>query len=199
MESGSRRKGEIHRTTNETDISLTIYLDGNGISDIDTGIPFLDHMLTLFAVHSLCDLSLEARGDIEVDDHHTVEDIGICLGEALKLAIGDKTGINRYGHFTLPMDEALVRVVLDFSGRPFLHYNLHIPNQRLGDLASENLREFFQALANSAGLNIHIDLLRGQNSHHIAEAAFKALGRALKMAVSLEPRISGVWSSKGSL
>lgn len=199
MENGSGRKGEINRKTNETDISLTIYLDGSGIADIDSGIPFLDHMLSLFSVHSLCDLQLEARGDIEVDDHHTVEDIGICLGEALKLAIGEKLGINRYGHFILPMDETLVRVVLDFSGRPFLHYNLPIPNQRLGDLATENVREFFQALANSAGMNIHIDLIRGQNSHHIAEAAFKALGRALKIAVSLEPRICGVWSSKGAL
>lgn len=199
MENSSGRKGEIHRTTSETSIVLTLYLDGGGLADIDSGIPFLDHMLTLFTVHSLCDVQLEARGDIEVDDHHTIEDIGICLGEALKQAIGDKFGINRYGEFTVPMDESLVRVVLDFSGRPYLHYNLPIPAQRLGDLATENIREFFQALANHAGMNIHVDLIRGDNSHHIVEAAFKALGRAVKIAVSLEPRISGVWSSKGSL
>jgi imidazoleglycerol-phosphate dehydratase len=193
------RKGEINRVTQETNVSMTIYLDGGGLADIDTGIPFFDHMLNLFTVHSLCDLTLQAQGDIEVDDHHTIEDVGICLGEALKKALGDKRGINRYGEFTLPMDESLVRVVLDFSGRSYLNYNLPIPAEKLGDMAAENVREFFQALANSAGMNIHVDLIRGTNSHHIVEAAFKALGRAIKMAVALEPRISGVWSSKGVL
>jgi imidazoleglycerol-phosphate dehydratase len=156
-------------------------------------------MLTLFAVHSLCNLKLAARGDMEVDDHHTVEDIGICLGETIKLALGDKKGITRYGEATIPMDEALARVVIDVSNRPCLVYNVMIPVDKLGVLTTENIQEFFRAVANHAGITIHIDLLRGENSHHIIEAVFKAFARAFKAAVSIEPNIEGVWSSKGQL
>lgn len=193
------RIGEIKRKTRETEIFVELDLDGNGTHQIDTEITFLGHMLTLFAVHSLCDLKLAARGDTEVDDHHTVEDIGICLGESIKLALGDKKGITRYGEATIPMDEALARVVIDVSNRPFLVYNVGIPVEKLGVLTTENIQEFFRALANHAGITIHIDLLRGENSHHIIEAVFKAFARAFKAAVSIEPNIEGVWSSKGKL
>ncbi len=193
------RMGEVLRKTGETEILLQIELDGTGANQIDTEIPFLNHMLTLLAVHSLCNLKVAARGDLEVDDHHSVEDIGICLGEALKTAIGDKRGINRYGEATVPMDEALARVVLDFSGRACLVYNAGIARDKIGKMSTENVKEFFQALANNAGMNIHIDLIRGENTHHCVEAIFKAFARALKKAVELEPRIEGIWSSKGNL
>ncbi len=194
-----KRVALIQRKTAETEIMIKLDLDGSGNPDIDTPIPFLNHLLTLFTVHSLCDLSIDASGDIEVDDHHTVEDIGICLGKVLQEASGDKKGINRYGEATVPMDETLVRVVLDLSGRAYLAYNLEFTRSQIGDLATENIKEFFQALVNNAGMNLHIDLIRGENNHHIAEAAFKALARALKMAVQYEPRMEGVWSSKGKL
>jgi len=190
------RKGEVQRKTSETELLLQLELDGTGHHQVDIEIPFLGHMLTLFSVHSLCNLKVTGRGDIEVDDHHTAEDIGICMGQALKTAIGDKMGINRYGEATVPMDEALVRVVLDFSGRSFLSFNVNIPRDQIGNFSTENVKEFFQALANNAGMNIHIDLIKGENSHHIIEAVFKAFARALKMAVAIEPRIEGVWSSK---
>ncbi len=193
------RVGEVQRETRETKIWVKIEIDGQGQEKIDTEIPFLDHMLTLLSVHSRCNLFVTARGDLEVDDHHTVEDIGICLGEAIKKALGDKTGISRYGEATVPMDEALVRVVLDFSGRPHLSYAVEIPGENLGKLSRESVQEFFQAVVNHAGLTLHIDLLRGQNSHHIVEAVFKAFSRALKMAVTLDPNIRGVLSSKGQL
>lgn len=193
------RSGEVQRRTAETEVLLHLELDGTGKHQIDTEIPFLNHMLTLFAVHSLCDLQVTARGDVEVDDHHSVEDIGICLGEALRLALKDKRGIRRYGEACLPMDEALARVVLDLSGRPCLVYNVALEREQLGSLAVENIREFFQALTNNAGMNLHIDLLRGENTHHKIEAVFKAFARALKMAVEMEPRLEGVWSSKGNL
>jgi imidazoleglycerol-phosphate dehydratase len=193
------RIGEIKRKTRETEIFVELDLDGNGLHQIDTEITFLSHMLTLFAVHSLCNLKLAARGDMEVDDHHTVEDIGICLGETIKLALGDKKGITRYGEATIPMDEALARVVIDVSNRPCLVYNVMIPVDKLGVLTTENIQEFFRALANHAGITLHIDLLRGENSHHIIEAVFKAFARAFKAAVSIEPNIEGVWSSKGQL
>jgi imidazoleglycerol-phosphate dehydratase len=193
------RVGEIHRKTGETEILVQVELDGTGSYQIDTPIPFLSHMLTLLSVHSLCNLKVIAHGDIDVDDHHTVEDIGICLGESIKMALQDKKGINRYGEAVVPMDEALARVVIDLSGRPYLVYNAKIEREKVGDLASENVQEFFQALANTAGMNLHIDLLRGDNGHHIIEAIFKAFARALKMAVAIEPRVEGIWSSKGKL
>jgi len=195
-----RRIGEIKRKTRETEVFVELDLDGSGLHQIDTEITFLSHMLTLFAVHSLCNLKLAARGDMEVDDHHTVEDIGICLGEAIKLALGDKKGVTRYGSATIPMDEALARVVIDLSNRPHLVYDVKVPAPKLGVLSTENIKEFFQAVANHAGLTIHVDLLRGENSHHIIEAVFKAFARAFKEAVAIEPDIEGVvWSSKGRL
>lgn len=193
------RTGEVQRNTGETEVLVQVELDGSGNQQIDTEIPFLSHMLTLLTVHSLCNIRVTARGDIAVDDHHTVEDIGICLGEAIKIALQDKRGINRYGEATIPMDEALARVVIDLSGRSCLVYNVVIGREKVGDLSTENVREFFQAVANSAGMNIHIDLIRGDNAHHIIEAIFKAFARALKMAVAIEPRVEGVWSSKGNL
>ncbi|HHT49562.1 MAG TPA: imidazoleglycerol-phosphate dehydratase HisB [Firmicutes bacterium] len=190
------RTGEILRKTAETEIQLQLALDGSGQHQIDTEIPFFSHMLTLFSVHSLCDLKVVAKGDIAVDDHHTVEDVGICLGQALKMALKEKKGITRYGEATVPMDEALVRVVLDLSGRSYLVYNVELNRERIGNFATENGKEFFQAVANNAGMNLHIDLIRGKNDHHILEAVFKAFGRALKKAITIEPRIEGVWSSK---
>lgn len=178
---------------------MQIALDGTGKYQIDTEIPFLSHMLTLFAVHSLCDLKVTARGDIEVDDHHSVEDIGICLGQAIKAALGEKRGINRYGDSIIPMDEALARVVMDLSGRPYLFFDADFKQEKIGNLSTENIREFFQAIVNSAGINLHIDIIRGTNSHHLAEAIFKAFARALKKAIADEPRVEGVWSSKGNL
>ncbi|NLB88633.1 MAG: imidazoleglycerol-phosphate dehydratase HisB [Syntrophomonadaceae bacterium] len=194
-----KRTAEIQRKTAETEIMVKLNLDGTGNAEINTPIPFLNHLLTLFTVHSLCDLTINATGDMEVDDHHTVEDIGICLGKVIQEAVGDKKGINRYGEATVPMDETLVRVVLDLSNRAYLAYNLDFKRTEIGNLATENIKEFFQALANNAGMNLHIDLIRGENSHHIAEAAFKAFARALKMAIQYEPRVAGVWSSKGKL
>ncbi|NLY92056.1 MAG: imidazoleglycerol-phosphate dehydratase HisB [Firmicutes bacterium] len=193
------RTGVVQRKTAETDIRLELTLDGSGQHQIDTGVPFFDHMLTLFTVHSLCDLKVIARGDVAVDDHHTVEDVGICLGQAIKMALKEKKGITRYGEATIPMDEALVRVVLDLSGRPLLVYNVAFQRERIGNFATENGKEFFQAVANFAGMNLHIDLIRGENAHHITEAIFKAFGRAFKAAVRIEPRIQGVWSSKKAL
>lgn len=193
------RIAEIRRKTRETEVFVELNLDGTGQHQIDTEITFLSHMLTLFAVHSLCDLKLAARGDMEVDDHHTVEDIGICLGECIAVAMADKKGITRYGEATIPMDEALARVVVDISNRPYLVYNVAIPTEKLGVLSTENVKEFFRALANHAGITLHIDLIRGENSHHIIEAVFKAFARAFKAAVSIESKIEGVWSSKGQL
>ncbi|MEQ8201446.1 MAG: imidazoleglycerol-phosphate dehydratase HisB [Syntrophomonadaceae bacterium] len=195
-----RRVGEIKRKTRETEVFVELDLDGNGLHQIDTEITFLSHMLTLFAVHSLCNLKLAARGDMEVDDHHTVEDIGICLGEAIKMALGDKKGITRYGSATIPMDEALARVAIDLSNRPRLVYDVPVAAERLGVLSTENIKEFFQAVVNHAGITMHIDLLKGENSHHIIEAVFKAFARAFKEAVAIDPDIEGVvWSSKGRL
>ena len=194
-----KRIGEIKRKTRETEVFVELDLDGNGLHQIDTEITFLSHMLTLFSVHSLCNLKLAARGDMEVDDHHSVEDIGICLGESIKMALGEKKGVNRYGEATVPMDEALARVVIDLSNRPCLIYEVDVPAEKLGVLSTENIKEFFQALVNHAGITLHIDLLRGENSHHIIEAVFKAFARAFRDAISIEPKIEGVWSSKGKL
>lgn len=169
------RKVEVQRKTGETEILLELELDGTGNHQIDTEIPFFGHMLTLLAVHSLCNLKVIARGDIEVDDHHTVEDIGICFGKALQESLGDKKGIKRYGEATVPMDEALASVVVDLSGRSYLSYTVDIPMQTIGNFSTENVREFFQAVMNNAGMNIHIDLRKGENSHHIIEAILKHL------------------------
>jgi len=193
------RTGEVNRQTGETAIELYLCLDGAGKAQIDTGIPFIDHMLTLFTVHSLCDLRLKAEGDLAVDDHHTVEDIGICLGGALKQALEDKTGICRFGEATIPMDEALVRVALDLSGRSYLSYQVKVERENIGILSLESVQEFFQAVANHAGMNVHIDLLRGVNAHHCIEGVFKAFAHALRKAVAYEPRLQGILTTKGLL
>lgn len=192
------RTGTITRKTAETDIEIEVCLDGEGISHIDSGVPFLDHMLILFTVHGFFNLTLKADGDTEIDDHHTVEDIGICLGQAFSQALGGKGGINRYGSCYLPMDETLVRVVLDISNRPYLHYRADISEQRLGTFDTFLAKEFFRAFCQHAGITLHIDLLHGENGHHIIEAMFKGLGRALNSATTIIP-IAGVLSSKGCI
>lgn len=191
------RIAQIKRETKETQIELSLDLDGSGRAHIASGISFLDHMLILFAVHGLFDLSLKAKGDLEVDAHHTTEDIGICLGQALKKALGDKQGIMRYGHAGVPMDEALAQVFIDLSGRPFFCYQGKPLEGQIGNFDLELIPEFFRALSNEAAINLHIHLHYGKNKHHCAEAIFKACGRALNQAVSLNPRRSGIPSSKG--
>jgi len=193
------RKGQVHRKTKETDIQLTLQLDGQGSSAIQTGVSFMDHMLTLFSVHGFFDLEIEGVGDIEVDDHHTVEDLGICLGQALQEALGDLSGICRYGQSIIPMDEALAQVVVDISNRPYLHYEAPIKDQKVGTFDTALAKEFLRALALHGGLTLHVIVIHGENAHHIIEAVFKALGRALGQAVSPEPRTKGPLSSKGSL
>lgn len=193
------RSATIERKTAETDIRLSLELDGAGQSRIATGVGFLDHMLTLFTRHGLFDLEVSARGDLEVDQHHTVEDVGICLGMALKEAVGDKRGIVRYGDLTVPMDEALVLASLDLSGRPFAACDLDVRDRRIGEFDAELVPEFFRALATNAGLTLHVRQLAGENGHHIVEAAFKALARALDMATRLDPRVQDVPSTKGLL
>ena len=194
-----RRIGALERTTKETQISAEILLDGTGRAELDTGVPFLDHMLTLFAVHGLFDLKIKATGDLEVDAHHTVEDIGICLGTALSKALGDRTGITRYGHFTVPMDEALAMVSLDLSNRPFLVYDTPPMADRTGEFETDLAPEFFRAFCQNGGVTLHVRVLYGSNTHHMLEAAFKAFARALNMAVAFDPRRSGIPSSKGAL
>jgi imidazoleglycerol-phosphate dehydratase len=195
----SPRVAEITRKTTETEIRLRLNLDGRGTARLSSGVPFLDHMLHHVALHGLFDLELDCRGDIEVDDHHSVEDIGIVLGQALARALGDKVGIARYGSQLLPMDEALALVALDFSGRPLLVYEVALPTQKVGVFDTELLPEFLRALAQHAGLTLHVKLLSGQNSHHILEAVFKGLGRALGQAVARDPRRANVPSTKGVL
>ena len=197
-QNSSDRKASVTRKTGETDIELELVLDGSGKCDVKSGVPFLDHMLTLFAVHGFFDISLRADGDIEVDDHHTVEDIGICLGQAIGTALADKGGIARYGSCFLPMDETLARVVVDISNRPFLHYDVKVAEQKIGSFDTVLAKEFFRAVSQHAGLTLHIDLLHGENGHHIIEAVFKGFGRALNMAVA-RIRIDGPLSSKGCL
>ena len=192
------RKSTIARKTAETDIELSLDLDGSGKNKIETGVPFLDHMLTLFSVHGFFDLYIKAEGDTEVDDHHTVEDIGICLGQALAGALADKGGIARYGSSYLPMDETLVRVVVDISNRPFLHYDALVQNRKLAAFDTALAKEFFRAVCQHAGLTLHIDLLHGENGHHIIEAIFKGFGRALNMATT-GIEMKGALSSKGCL
>jgi imidazoleglycerol-phosphate dehydratase len=193
------RKAEIKRATAETDISLSLGLDGSGEADVATGVGFLDHMLTLFARHGLMDLTIRCKGDLHVDQHHTVEDVGICLGQAIAEAVGDKRGIVRYGTFTVPMDESLVTVSLDLSGRAFLVCNLDTRNRRIGEFDAELVPEFFQAVAGNARMNLHVHQFYGHNAHHVVEAAFKAFGRALDAATRLDERVTGVPSTKGSL
>ncbi|MDQ6968886.1 MAG: imidazoleglycerol-phosphate dehydratase HisB [Mariprofundus sp.] len=193
------RQASIKRNTKETQINLSINLDGTGIAELDSDIPFLNHMLEQIARHGLIDLTLQAKGDLDIDAHHTVEDIGICLGECLREAIGDKKGIVRYGHAYVPLDEALSRVVLDFSGRPDLEYHVNFPKEMVGNFDVDLFKEFFQAVANHARISLHIDSLRGKNNHHIIETVFKAFGRALRMAVENDPRQSGIPSTKGAL
>ena len=194
------RTSEIKRTTAETDIALTLSLDGTGKADIDSGVPFLNHMLTLFCSHGRFDLTLRCQGDTDVDDHHSVEDIGICLGEAIRQALGDKRGITRYGNITLPMDEALIQCALDISGRAYLACGLTLPTEKIGTFDSELGEEFFIALTRSAGITLHLVQQAGKNSHHILEGAFKAFARALRQAVRIDPETAGeIPSSKGVL
>ena len=194
------RTATVTRATAETDISVEINLDGTGVYDNQTGVGFFDHMLDQLARHSLIDMPIRAKGDLHIDDHHTVEDTGIALGQALTQAIGDKRGIHRYGECHLPMDDAQVRCALDLSARPFLVWNVALPTQKIGAFDCELVREFFQAFATHGGITLHIDQLHGFNSHHIAEAAFKAVARALRTAVKTDPRKSNaVPSTKGTL
>ena len=195
----SERKATITRKTKETDIRVAIDLDGSGSCRAETGIGFFDHMLDCFARHGLFDLEVECRGDLHVDSHHTIEDTGIVLGNAIREALGDKAGIRRYGSFALPMDETLVLCALDLSGRPYYSSDLAFTVPKIGDMDTEMVREFFYAVSYTAGMNLHFHLISGLNSHHIAEAAFKAFAKALDQAVQAEPRISGVWSTKGAL
>ena len=194
------RTASITRNTNETQISVSLNLDGAGASKLDTGLPFLDHMLDQVARHGMMDLEIAAKGDLHIDAHHTVEDIGITLGQAVARAVGDKTGIVRYGHAYVPLDEALSRVVIDFSGRPGLEYQADYPRSMIGEFDVDLLHEFFQGFVNHAGVTLHIDNIRGDNAHHIAETIFKAFGRAMRMALSFDERMEGVMpSTKGAL
>jgi imidazoleglycerol-phosphate dehydratase len=193
------RTAEIHRTTAETEITLALNLDGSGQADIETGVGFLDHMLTLFTRHGLLDLTVRCKGDLHIDQHHSVEDVGICLGMAIRQAVGDKRGIVRYGTFTVPMDEALVMVSLDLSGRAYMVCNLDTQKRQIGTFDAELVPEFFQALAGNGLMNLHIHQFHGSNGHHLVEAAFKALGRALDAATRQDDRQSGVPSTKGVL
>lgn len=194
------RQAKITRDTSETQIVLSINLDGTGDSHLATGLPFFDHMLTQISRHGMIDIHIEATGDLEVDAHHMVEDVGIVLGQALNKAIGDKSGITRYGHAYVPLDEALSRVVIDLSGRPGLHYGVEYTRARVGGFDIDLLREFFQGLVNHSMMTVHLDNLKGINAHHQAETLFKAFGRALRMAVTTDERMSGIVpSTKGSL
>jgi imidazoleglycerol-phosphate dehydratase len=196
----AERVATVKRDTLETQIEASINLDGSGAGTFKTGVPFLDHMLDQVARHGLIDLNIAAKGDLHIDAHHTVEDIGITLGQAFARAVGDKKGIRRYGHAYVPLDEALSRVVVDFSGRPGLEYHVEYPRARIGDFDVDLLLEFFQGFVNHAQVTLHIDTLRGRNAHHIAETIFKALGRALRMALEHDARMQGMMpSTKGSL
>ena len=193
------RTASVERKTFETHIAVSIDLDGKGTSEIDTGIGFLDHMLQGFAKHGFFDLTCRVKGDLQVDGHHTVEDAGIVLGQAIAQAVGDKKGIRRFGYFILPMDDALALCAVDLCGRPYLNFECSFPVERVGELETELVREFFYALSYSAGMNLHIKMLSGINAHHMIEAMFKAFAKALDQAVSFDPRISDVLSTKGSL
>ncbi len=193
------RTASITRKTSETDINVALCLDGSGKADIDTGIGFFDHMLKSFAKHGFFDLTLKVKGDLYVDCHHTIEDTGIVLGEAIKIALGDKKSIRRYGNMMLPMDETLVLCAIDLSGRPYLNFKAEFTSDRVGDFDTEMVKEFFYAISYSAGMNLHIKQIDGDNNHHIIEAMFKAFAKALDEAVSIDPRITDVLSTKGAL
>ena len=195
----NNRSARIQRKTKETDIRVSLTLDGKGQSKINTGLPFLDHMLELFARHGLFDLEVNCKGDLEIDDHHSVEDIAITLGQTLTQALGEKQGINRYGEATVPMDVALCRSVIDLSGRFYLVYEVPTKRQRIGNFSVELAEHFWRSFAETAKFNLHIDCLRGRNTHHMLEGTFKATARALRQAVDLNPRVFGVPSTKGSL
>lgn len=193
------RKARVERKTKETEILVELDLDGRGDSEIQTGVPFFNHMLEIFSRHGLFDLKIMARGDIEVDYHHTVEDVGITLGQAFKEGLGNKQGICRFGEASVPLDETLAQVVVDLSGRPYLSYRVKIRPGRVGDFDTDLPNEFYRAFVNQVGMNLHINVLQGENPHHIIEACFKALARAMERATRLDPRIQGVLSTKGSL
>ncbi len=193
------RSADIERITTETEIKLKLNIDGNGSAAIQTTVPFLDHMLNLFSRHGLFDLNIEARGDTDIDFHHLVEDLGIVLGEAFRKALGDKKGIVRYGNSRIPMDETLADITVDLSGRPYMVYNLDLPKVKVGNFDVELAKEFFQAFANSCACNLHINLIYGDNIHHIIEACFKGFGRALDSATKFDSRVDGVMSTKGVL
>ena len=196
----SERRAQVSRDTLETQISVTLNLDGRGVAELETGLPFLEHMLDQIARHGMLDISIRARGDLHIDAHHTVEDLGITLGQALAIAVGDKKGIRRYGHAYVPLDEALSRVVVDFSGRPGLEFHVPFTRAVVGNFDVDLFREFFQGLVNHAQITLHIDNLRGANSHHQIETVFKAFGRALRMALAADPAMAGVTpSTKGVL
>lgn len=195
----TERRAAIHRKTAETDIHVSMNLDGDGTPVIETGVGFLDHMLTLFAKHAILDLEIRASGDLHIDSHHTVEDVGICLGQAIDQAIGDKVGICRYGSAVLPMDETLVTIALDLSGRSYFVWKVPFPTEKVGNFDTELFEEFWHAVTVHSRMNFHALLHHGQNSHHIAEAVFKAAARALRVAVTIDPRVKGVPSTKGKL
>jgi imidazoleglycerol-phosphate dehydratase len=195
----SHRSTSISRQTAETNIELKLNLDGSGVNEIQTGVGFLDHMLVLFAKHGLFDLEVHATGDLQVDSHHTTEDVGICLGQAFASCLGSKMGIRRYGHMVLPMEETLVTTAVDFSGRPFLVFQAEMPSPKIGDFDSELVEDFWQGFASNAMCNLHVLLHHGRNTHHIAEAIFKATARAIRIACEIDPRQSGIPSSKGVL
>ncbi len=196
----STRQATVERETRETSVRVVLALDGEGRAEIDTGVAFFDHMLEQVARHGALDLEVRARGDLAVDAHHTVEDTGIVLGQALARALGDKAGLTRYGHACVPLDEALARVVVDLSGRPGLHYRVEFPRPRIGEFDVDLVREFLQGLVNAAAITVHVDALQGVNAHHVAETVFKALGRALRAALAPDPRAAGaVPSTKGVL
>ncbi|OGV99276.1 MAG: imidazoleglycerol-phosphate dehydratase [Nitrospinae bacterium RIFCSPLOWO2_02_39_17] len=194
-----KREAEVKRKTRETDIKVSLKLNGTGEYKINTTIPFLDHMLSQIAKHGLFDIEIEAKGDTEVDYHHTVEDVGIALGDAFKKALGEKEGIKRYGHAVIPLNEALSMVAVDISGRPYIVYNVAIPKEKVGEFDAELTEEFFRAFANSSGMSLHINLMYGNNLHHIVESIFKAAARALDEATSLDERVKGIPSTKGKL
>jgi imidazoleglycerol-phosphate dehydratase len=193
------RSARVTRTTKETDIVVEMSVDGAGKASVDTGVPFFNHMLDSFARHGFFDLTVRARGDLEVDQHHTVEDVGLALGQALREGLGDKAGIRRFGEAACPLDEALVRVTVDLSGRPFFVYEVTITQARVGTFDTELVHDFLLALTNQLGMNLHVDMVRGRNPHHIIEATFKALARALDFATQVDPRVEGILSTKGTL
>jgi|HubBroStandDraft_1064217.scaffolds.fasta_scaffold200629_2 imidazoleglycerol-phosphate dehydratase len=194
-----RRAADVDRKTRETAVTVSLRLDGSGRGEARTGVPFLDHMLESFARHGFFDLKIDAKGDLHIDEHHTVEDVGIVLGRAFRQALGDRSGIRRFGEATVPLDEALCNVVVDISGRSYLGYDLPIRQERVGSFQTELVHDFMKAMSDEVGMNLHLKLLGGRNPHHIIEAAFKALARAMDQATALEPRVSGILSTKGTL